>query len=326
VKDFEPHPLLRQADRMTLAATFWPRPRLAVPAEDRLFTVEPGTRILGRCHWQPEPKSRATLVLVHGLEGSSESPYMLGTAGQALAAGMNVIRMNQRNCGGTEELTPTLYNSGLSADYAVVVRELAAEGFPEIFVAGYSMGGNLVLKMAGEMGGEAPVALRGVAAVCPSVDLAACVAAIESPRNRLYHWHFVRELKQRMRRKARLFPEIYASDGLERLDRIRSIREFDDAITAPRAGCRDADDYYYRASALRVAGRIATPTLILAAKDDPMVPVASVLQPPVTENPSITLVTPDYGGHCGFVSRHRTERFWAEARVVEWSAGLARRI
>lgn len=309
---------------MTLAATFWPRPRLAAPAADRLFTVEPGTRLLGRCHWQPQPKSRATLVLVHGLEGSSESPYMLGTAGRALAAGMNVIRMNQRNCGGTEELTPTLYNSGLSGDYAAIVRELAEEGFPEIFVAGYSMGGNLVLKMAGEMGAAAPVALRGIVAVCPSLDLAACVAAIESPRNRLYHWHFVRALKQRMRRKAGLFPEIYSRDGLRQLDRIRSIREFDDAITAPHSGYRDAADYYFRASALRVADRIATPTLVIAAKDDPMVPIASVAQPPVTQNPSITLVMPDYGGHCGFVSRFRQERFWAEARVAEWCAALAR--
>jgi uncharacterized protein len=324
VKEFEPHPLLRQPDRMTLAATFWPRPPLPAQPAERLFTVEPGTRILGRCHWQPEPRTRPTLVLIHGLEGSSESPYMLGTAGRALAAGMNVVRMNQRNCGGTEELTPTLYNSGLSGDFAAVVRELAAEDFPEIFVAGFSMGGNLALKMAGEMGAEAPVALRGVAAVCPSLDLAACVAAIEGPRNRLYHWHFVRGLKVRLRRKARLFPEIYAGDGLRQLGRIGTIREFDDVITAPRAGYRDADDYYYRASALRVVDRIRTPALILTAEDDVMVPVASVAQRPVVENPSIALVVPRHGGHCGFVSRYRSERFWAEARVVEWCAGLAR--
>ncbi len=315
---FEPHPLLRNAHLMTLVASFWPRrhARLPRPAQ-RQFEVEPGSRILAQCHWQSPPKRHPTLVLVHGLEGSSESFYMWGTAERAFVGGFNVLRLNQRNCGGTEHLTPTLYNSGLSGDcHAVLLELVERDAFPEIFFAGYSMGGNLVLKMAGELGGQAPAQLRGVCVVAPSIDLAACADAIALPRNFLYEWDFLRGLKQRLRRKARLFPGRYALDGLRH---IHTLREFDDVITAPCSGYRDAVDYYFRASAIRVIAEIRVPTLVLTAQDDPFVPFASFQDPAITANPHITLVAPPHGGHCGFLSRRAgDERFWAEARVVEF--------
>jgi len=315
---FEPHPLLRNAHLMTLAASFWPwRLTRLSPAIDRLFEVEPGSRILAQCHWQPEPRRHPTLVLVHGLEGSSRSPYILGVAGKALASGFNVLRLNQRNCGGTEHLTPKLYNSGLSDDYRVVLFELVErDALLEVFLAGYSMGGNLVLKMAGELGDPPPRQLRAVCAVAPALDLAACADAIALPQNLLYQWHFVHGLKQRMRRKARLFPGRYRLDGLGNL---RTLRQFDDAITAPYSGYRDADDYYDRASALRLITKIRVPTLILTAQDDPLVPFESFRDPAITANPHITLVAPSDGGHCGFISRSGGEkRFWAEACLVEY--------
>ena len=318
---FEPHPLLRNPHVMTLAAAFWPRgfPRLPRPTE-RLFEVEPGTKLLAQCHWQREPQRHPTLALVHGLEGSSQSLYMLGIADKAFAAGFNALRLNQRNCGGSERLTSTLYNSGLSGDYRAVLAELVdlsgRDALPEVFFAGYSMGGNLVLKMAGELGADAPRQLRGVCAVNPGLDLAACADAIAWPQNFLYEWNFIRGLKQRLRYKARLFPGRYPLDGLAR---VRTLREFDDTITAPAFGYRDAEDYYYRASALRVVGQIRIPTLIVAAQDDPFVPFASFRAPAIAANPHITFVAPPRGGHCSFISRFAGgERFWAEARVVEF--------
>jgi predicted alpha/beta-fold hydrolase len=303
---------------MTVAGSFWPRrfPRLDAPTE-RLFEVEPGTQLLAHCHWQAEPRRHPTLVLVHGLEGSSTSLYMLGSAEKAFASGFNVVRLNQRNCGGTERLTPTLYNSGLSDDYRAVLLELVQrDALPELFIAGFSMGGNLVLKMAGEFGESAPVEVHGVAAVCPALDLAACAAALEWPQNAIYEWHFVRSLKQRMRRKVQLFPGRYALDGLAR---VRSVREFDEVITAPYCGYRDADDYYQRASAVRVVDRIRVPTLILTAQDDPFVPYASFQNSAITGNAVIRLEAPANGGHCSFISDERGEnRFWAESRVVEF--------
>ncbi len=285
--------------------------------------TEPGTRILTRCHWQRERSRRPAVVLVHGLEGSSESGYMLGTAQRAWEVGFSVVRMNQRNCGGTDHLTPTLYNSSLSIDVRAVVEELIGrEHVPEVFAAGYSLGGNLVMKMAGELGAQAPTELRAVASVSPSLDLDACATALERPRNWVYERYFLRRLKQRMLHKARLFPERYRLNGM---DAIHSIRQFDDQITAPHSGFRDAEDYYFRASALRVIDRVSRPALVLAAMDDPMVPFASLDREEIRGQGQLLLVGPRHGGHCGFISRQNgKDRFWAEGVVVDFCRSHSR--
>ena len=323
MRAFTPHRLFRNPHAQTIAHSLWPRrfPRLprGLPRE---FETEPGTRILGKCHWQSRPSQRPTLVLVHGLEGSSDSGYMKGLAERAYAAGWNAVRLNQRNCGSTEALTPTLYHSGLSCDYRAVLSALIEQdGLSEIFFAGYSMGGNLVFKMAGELGSAAPPELRGVAAVSPSLDLTVCADAIALPNNFLYQFRFVRGLKRRMDRKARLFPGRYDLDGLAR---VRTVREFDDLITARYFGFRDAADYYVQASALRLLGDIRVPALVLTSKDDPFVPFTSFSSPSLVGNPRITLLAPSRGGHCAFISRYSGEgRFWAEQQVIEFFRGLS---
>jgi predicted alpha/beta-fold hydrolase len=321
MKMFEPHPLLRNPHAQTLVSAFLPRrfPRLP-QSVSRDFETEPGTRIRGECHWQAAPRERPTLVLVHGLEGSSESGYMRGLAERAFVNGWNAIRLNQRNCGGTESLTPTLYNSGLSGDYRAVLAELIErDSLSEIFFAGYSMGGNLVMKMAGEFAGEAPRQLRAVAGVCPSLDLGVCADAVGLPQNVIYQEHFVRNLKKRMLRKAKLFPGKF---DLSPMARLRTLREFDDKITAKYCGFRDATDYYTQSSALRVAAEIQVPTLIVTSQDDPFVPFASFSDPALVNNAHIRVIAPERGGHCAFLSRHAgDERFWAEARIMEFFAG-----
>ena len=318
MKAFEPHPLLRNPHAQTLVSTFLPRrfPWLP-PSVSRDFRTEPGTQIRGECHWQSVPKERPTLVLVHGLEGSSESGYMLGLAERAFVAGWNAIRLNQRNCGGTEFLTPTLYNSGLSEDYRAVLAELIErDSLPEIFFAGYSMGGNLVLKMAGELAGAAPSELRGVAGVCATIDLAVSADAIALPGNFIYEHHFVSRLKKRMLRKAELFPGRF---DLRPMARVHTVREFDNEITAKYCGFRDATDYYAQSSALRVASEIRVPTLILTAQDDPFVPFTSFSDPAIAGNSLIRPIAPKHGGHCAFISRYAGEaRFWAESCVMDF--------
>ena len=318
MREYEPHPLMRNSHVMTVAGAFWPRRYPALPpAVDRLFEVEPGTHLLGRCHWQQDPRLHPTIVSVHGLEGSSESPYMLGISEKAYRQGFNVARMNQRNCGGTERLTPTLYNSGLSGDYRAVLEELIGrDGLPEVFFAGYSMGGNLVLKMAGELGERPPHQLRGVCAVSPASDLAACAGELERASNFVYQWHFVRSLKRRMRLKASLFPSRYDVHGL---GKVRTVREFDELITAPFCGFRDAADYYARSSASQFLGAIQVPTLILTAQNDPFIRFDTFDDPALRSNPQIAFVAPREGGHSAFISRSPgDERYWAEARVVEF--------
>ena len=321
MREFIPHRLLRNGHLMTIAASFWRREYPRLPAGlPRLFQTEPGTQVRADCHFHANAGEHPTLVLLHGLEGSSDSDYIRGTAEKAWVAGFNVVRLNQRNCGGTEHLTESLYHSGLSGDIRAVVLELIErDRLPEIFAAGFSMGGNLVLKMAGEFGDAAPAELRGFAAVAPSFHLAACAAELELPKNFLYERHFVTRLKRRMRHKAGLFPSRYANGLRDELARVRSVREFDDLITAPFCGFRDAADYYERSSAMHVVGSIRRPTLILTAEDDPVVPVTMFSIEALRKNPNITLVVTRSGGHCAFISQEGgSGRFWAEEQIVEF--------
>lgn len=302
---------------MTIAAHLWRRrfPSLP-PGEVRLFETEPETRVRAVCHWQPRPQDQPTLVLLHGLEGSSDSGYMKGTAEIAWMAGFNVVRLNQRNCGESETLTPTLYHSGLSCDIRSVLIELIErDRLPQLFAAGFSMGGNLVLKMAGEFSKNAPAEIKGFVAIAPALNLAACADALSEPRNFLYERHFVRRLKARIRKKAALFPERYIVNGIHK---IRSVREYDDVLTAPHSGFRDASDYYARASAGQFLAKIARPTLIMAAEDDPFVPFPSIATAVRNANPLIKLVATRHGGHCAFISSSAEERFWSEARIVDF--------
>jgi uncharacterized protein len=320
-REFKPHALLRNPHVMTIASNFWKRPvPLLGLTVTRWFETEPGTKIRGECHWQTNPQQHPTVVVLHGLEGSCDSGYVRGTAEKAWVAGFNVVRLNQRNCGGTEKMTNTLYHSGLSGDILAVVTELIdQDGMPEIFAVGFSMGGNLVLKMAGELGADAPDELRAVAAVAPALDLAACADALAEPRNFIYERHFVRRLKRRMRLKASLFPELFPMAKMEGFEGVRSVRDFDEVVTARFCDFRDASDYYARSSAAVVAAAIRLPTLIITSKDDPFVPFGPFESAAIRNNPNITLIATEHGGHCAFISQESgAERFWAEARIVEF--------
>ncbi len=180
---------------------------------------------------------------------------MLGITEKALDAGMNVIRYNQRNCGGTDALAPVLYHSGLSNDVAAVAREvIARDGVSRLALVGFSMGGNIVLKLAGEWGAQLPPELRAVAVCCPAIDLSISADTLHEPSNRIYERYFLWALRRRMLQKARLFPDHF---DVSRLRGIRSLREFDDKVTAHYCGFTGVDDYYDRASAAHVVDRIA---------------------------------------------------------------------
>ena len=324
---FTPEPFVPRrgftgAHRMTLAGNFLPREDRLPPPEERLFEVEPGVQVLCHCHWQKDRATAITLIIVHGLEGSSRSQYVIGTANKAYAAGMNAVRMNMRNCGGTEKLGATLYHSGLSSDVAAVVATLARdEHLSRIALAGYSMGGNLVLKCAGEWADSPPPQVRAVCAISPTVDLSASVDAIHRRRNFIYEAKFLWGLNRRFRRKAALFPDRYQVNGLGWL---RSIREFDDRITAPHSGFRDAEDYYFRAAAARVVERIRVPTLIVHAADDPFVRLTPETRAKISTNPSITFIETDHGGHCAFLAaQDGYDGRWAERQIVRFVQQLA---
>jgi len=308
---------LRGGHVQTLASFFLPR-RITLPtAEKRLIEVERGVQVLCHCHWQPDRKNALTVIIVHGLEGSSESQYMLGIAAKGTAVGMNVVRMNQRNCGGTDALSPTLYHSGRSQDIAAVAQNLIHEdGISRFALAGFSMGGNLVLKLAGEWGREAPPQLRAVAAVCPSVNLAASADALHLTGNRLYEYYFMWQLRRRLRMKARLFPQVFDTS---RMRGVTSLRDFDDKVTAYYCGFEGASDYYERSAAANVIDRIAVPTLILHAANDPFIRILPQTRQKILSNSNITFVETEDGGHCSFIGEaDGDDGRWAERQVVEF--------
>lgn len=304
----------------TLASFLMPR-RIHLPAaEERLVEVAPGVQVRCWCHWQAQRSHALTAIVVHGLEGSTESQYMMGVARNGLAAGMNVVLMNQRNCGGMDYCAPTLYNSSLSADVAAVVQNvLQKDGLSQFALIGFSMGGNLILKLAGEWAKNAPRELRAVAAVCPAMDLAASADALHEPANRIYEYYFLLQLFRRMRMKARHFPGFI---DLSRLRGVTSLRLFDDRVTAYYCGFTGADDYYARAAAANVVDRIAVPTLIIHAANDPFIRLLPETRRRILGNPNITFLETADGGHCAFLGvcngEPEDDGRWAEKQVVEF--------
>ena len=351
---FKPHSVFRNGHAQTIAAYLWPRRFRSVSKRDqeRLFEVAPGVKVLAHCRWQRDTKGCPTIIAWHGIEGSTSSNYMQATAEKGFRAGFNVIRVNFRNCGGTEHLTTTIYHGGLSADLKAVVKELIEKDqISRMFLVGFSLGGNLVLKLAGEYGDNPPREVLGICAVSPSVDLSTSADLIMKRSNWIYHQDFVRRLKKRIRTNHKLYPELYDISGL---GQARTIKEFDDRFTARAHGFANADDYYYRSSALRVTAQIRIPSLIIHAEDDPFIPFAPLRDPTVLNNPYILLLAPQQGGHVAFlsakpsrslrpvdsrpvrdsekpatgISNHSSlithhsslieDRFWAENRVIEF--------
>jgi len=309
-------PLFKNPHLLTIAANFWQRPsdESRFPIEAKLYNTEPGVQVL--VHTQrPQTDSRAELILVHGLEGSSESGYAVSLAHAALEAGYTVHRFNMRSCGGTEAVCgTTLYHSGHTCDLLWLLREFRSQGRGPFYLTGFSLGGNVVLKLAGELSGSAPDLIAAVCAVSTPIDLAACARRLGARSNFLYADRFLKRLRERVRLKEQLTPGLF---DLSRLPGVKTIWDFDNTFTAPSFGFGTADNYYATQSAARFLDRIRVPTLLIHAQDDPLVPFEIYNLPVFRENPHLTLVAPDHGGHVGFLSRSRP-RFWLDSVLLEW--------
>lgn len=261
----------------------------------------------------PSETPAGQLILVHGLEGSSAAGYARSLAQAALEAGYAVHRYNMRSCGGTEHLSgTTLYHSGQTSDLLAVIRQL--QGQSPIFLAGFSLGGNVVLKLAGELGESARELIAGVVAVSTPIDLAACVRQLDRRVNFIYSNRFLSRLKQRVRLKERLTPGLFP---IEKLDRVKSVYQFDDQFTAHSFGFGTADNYYATQSSNQFLDRIRIPTLLVQAKDDPLIPFEVYGHPAFSQNPCLRLLAVEHGGHLGFVAKGKP-RFWLDQVLVQW--------
>jgi predicted alpha/beta-fold hydrolase len=303
-------PLFKNPHVQTVAGHFWPRPSGArrSPVERKLYHTEPYVQVLVETE-RPAGASRGEIVLVHGLEGSADAGYMHGMAACALKAGYTVHRSNLRSCGGTERLARTSYHGGLTSDLLAVVRALASEGRAPVWLVGFSLGGNLVAKLAGELGEEARPLLAGVCAAGAAIDLGACAERIGQPDNRLYEYRFLRLMRARAR-------AVWHSTPAD-LHGIRTVFEMDDRITAPKFGFTGAEHYYRTQSASQFLERIRVPTLFITAQDDPFVPFRIYDHPAFRQNPYLQLLATEYGGHLGFLSKGRP-RLWLDQVIMEW--------
>ena len=312
-------PLFRNPHLSTIAGNFWPRQidRSRFPAKRVLYRSDPRNTVVAFEH-QPEVHALGQVVLLHGLEGSSEAGYFASLAQDALIRGFGVHRMNLRTCGGTEDLCDTMYHSGLTSDTRHVVQQLHERCGAPVFLAGFSLGGNVALKLAGEMSNTD--VLAGVCAVSTPIDLAMSVRALDRLSNKLYAKRFLKRLRERIRRKSALSPQFYSTDGL---DSVTSIWEFDDRFTAPLFGFGTAANYYKTQSASGFLDQIRVPTLIVAAKDDPLVPFEMYSHPAFSSNPALTLFAPEQGGHLGFLSREKP-RFWLDSVLMTWIERIAK--
>jgi predicted alpha/beta-fold hydrolase len=321
---FVPPRFLRNGHLQTIVGNLLPRTYSLPEPESQLIEVEPSNShgasfVLCHCHWQPaEVRSqRLTMIIVHGLEGSSSSGYVLGNSARALAAGCNVVRMNMRSCGDGEAFSPSIYHAGRSEDVATVMAELACTYLIRSFaLVGYSMGGNLVLKLAGERGATAPLYLKAVVGVSPLMDLAASSAALYEPQNRLYESRFLSEVLKRFRHKIELYPGLYTAEGL---DKIGTVRQFDDKVVARYGGFTGADDYYHSVASSNWAQDITVPTLILHALDDPFIRMTPETRAKLVSNPRVMLVETRHGGHCAFLSLEPGDAgYWAERTLLDF--------
>ena len=270
------------------------------------------------------PPHAATLVVFHGLEGSAESRYVRGLMAAASALGWQGIAPHFRGCGGTPNRAPRFYHSGDSAEVDWVLRRVAAErgGDGPIVAAGISLGGNMLLKWLGERGAEAAGIVAAAAAISAPLDLAAGGASLGRGFNRLYASMFLRTLKAKSRVKLAEYPGLF---DRARMEASRDLHAFDDVVTAPLHGYRDADDYWLRASSKPLLPRIAVPTLILNARNDPFLPGTAL--PGADEvSACVTREFPNAGGHVGFLAAGPDGSEWMPRRVMRFlAAGIAAR-
>lgn len=313
--NFRPFPFLTNPHIQTIMGTFLRGSVPPFPVRVSTLPLDDGDRLVmyDSCpkRWRP---GGVTALMVHGLGGSHRSAYQERLATLLLPHGIRVVRMDMRGAGKGLPLARRTYNGGCSNDIRAVVAEMRRwDPDARIILIGFSLGGNIVLKLAGEAATWPVPGLEAVAALNPPIDLERCSNLIRQPRNRIYDRHFARILVQQVKRQRHFFPDLPPL----RLPADPTLWEFDESFTAPRAGFQGALDYYRRSSSGPLVPAITVPTLIMTSRDDPFVAVEPFEELPSMPNVEVRIV--DRGGHLGFIGPDGRGRFrWAEPRLAEW--------
>ncbi len=319
---FRPHPWIRGGHAQTLAGVYLRWAPHVERARRHVIALPDGDRVVVHDDNPPDwnPGQRAVLLL-HGLSGSHASGYMRRASVKFAARGVRSFRLDLRGCGAGAGLAILPYHSGRSEDAARVLEWIAAEcpGSP-VTLIGYSLGGNITLKLLGELGDATCFGLDSAVAVCPPIDLEICSRNIGQGSNRMYDRHFVRSLSRGLAWLKQRRPE---APGIPLARRARTLHEFDDLYTAPVSGFGSAANYYRLASSKPLLGAIRKPTLLIAADDDPLIPrdIFNDLPP----RDFLELLIAPGGGHLGFIGRAGSDgdRRWLDWRIVDWVLGLS---
>lgn len=258
------------------------------------------------------------VVISHGLEGNASRAYVRGMAKVFHENGFDILAWNYRGCGGEINKTTRFYHSGATDDLDHVVRHALSKGYRQLFLVGFSLGGNLTLKFLGEQGDQVSSQVKGAVAFSTPFDLHRGCLKLSSPTNWIYSQRFLRSLKEKVTRKARLLGGI----DIRGIDKIRNLKEFDDQFTAPLHGFRDAVDYYEKCSAIKFVKGIAVPTLAVNAANDPFLSPECYPAPNEIANDMLTLEYPSHGGHVGFAIFNQNGVYWSELRAYKFIQSL----
>ncbi|MDO5607177.1 MAG: alpha/beta fold hydrolase [Capnocytophaga sp.] len=258
-------------------------------------------------------KTKRCVILLHGLEGSAKRPYILGVAKHFTAHGYDACAMNYRGCGEEDNRLYATYHSAKKDDLHTVVEHVIEQGYQEIVLNGFSMGGNISLYYAGTTP-HIPKEIKAVIAVSTPCDLGGCSQRLLSKRNFVYSFNFLRSLKKKIRHKQELFPELLTK---EQINAIQNLKEFDDVYTSKAHGFKDADDYYRRCSSLPVLKNITLPVLLLNARNDSFLSKSCYPYKLAKKMPNLYLETPQHGGHVAFVDKNNL--YYNEKRALEFA-------
>ncbi|HET6327843.1 MAG TPA: alpha/beta fold hydrolase [Planctomycetaceae bacterium] len=323
IPDFRPHRLLRNGHAQTLAGAYLPSGRFVERAVKRQVTLPDGDSVVLHddlpSEWRPGDR---VALLLHGLAGNHQSSYMLRIARKLVRRRVRAFRMDLRGCGAGEGLSSRPYHAGRSEDARAALEYLQTLCRGSLAtVVGFSLSGNTVLKLVGELPDSVPINVERAAAVCPSLDLALCARSLLGPCQKMYERHFVWLLCRQIEANRRLRPDVPALNAERRL---KTLLEFDDAYTGPVCGFGTADNYYAINSARGHVAKIRLPTLILTAEDDPLVPIASF--DALASPPNVIVHRTEHGGHLGYIGKAGVDADlrWMDWRIVDWAtANLA---
>ena len=318
VPPFVPHPFAPDGHSQTIVARYLPGPSLRLDSVYHEIEVDHGDRLtvletMPRSWTEGKPQA----LIVHGLGGCARSPYVVRVASRLSRLGIRVVRMNLRGAGSGFGLARGIYHAGKTGDLRSVVEwmNLRAQGSP-LALIGFSLGANLVLKLAAEATETSLEGLDCVLAANPPIDLAACCLAMQRKENRLYDRKFVQQLRIAVKQLQEVFPDLNPVNFPKSI----SLLDFDDLYTAPRSGFLNAADYYARNSAMNFIPRIQVPGLVVHSEDDPFIPAELFRSITFPEGLALELIL--NGGHLGYLSHYpwKGDRRWLDARLAVWLA------